>query len=239
MKIYIFLLFIISLIKAEEENKKEEDKKIVLTEEEIDKYLFCASLFHYKIHKDEALIDEINKKLNTSSRDDAFNKVGSVILVKCFKNVPINTVRNYFSKGLYIKLINNTMHESFQEYYDIDYSEYKNKDDLLLTDEEYDSSLKFQKALEIYNNRTSKYNEELRKKEDKMKKEDLERGEYIRKDSERVKTIEKNLLNLPNYIKVIIFIIFFGAVFGGIISFLRFVNDKSKKKDKKKKKKVQ
>ena len=131
------------------------------------------------------------------------------------------------------------MHESFQEYYDIDYSEYKNKDDLLLTDEEYDSSLKFQKALEIYNNRTSKYNEELRKKEDKMKKEDLERGEYIRKDSERVKTIEKNLLNLPNYIKVIIFIIFFGAVFGGIISFLRFVNDKSKKKDKKKKKKLQ
>ena len=233
---YLLIFNLILLIIAEEEILLTLDiSSYGLTEEEIDKLLFCGVLFQYKIHQDEKKITDMGTKFNVSDMDEIFDKVGSYILYNCANSVNIETAQTHFKNGQYIEELKDEDYQKYKKYYEIDYSRYTSRNDLIITDEEYNMTDKFKKAYEIHH----KILNEINKKTDENRRKEYEKSkEKKRKEEERVKAIENNLLNLPNYVKAIIFIIVFGVFFGGCFYFIRSKNNKDKK-DKKKKKKNQ
>ena len=250
MKKYLLLfliLFIIELLKCEEnENIKNidynklnnfDDKayaefnnsldNITVTKEEIDKLLFCGVLLQIKVRLDEKIIEEIAAELNQPTKEEALDIIGGHLLSKCFNRVSLKTAQKFFVDGLYMKEIENKEYEQYSEYHDIDYNIFRNRKDLKVNETEIEMILKFYKALNIHNQRQDAL-EENRRKEQK-------------ENEEKIKAVGIDLLNIPTYIKSIVFIIVFGLVFGGCLYFVNSIINKPKKdkKDKKKKKKNQ
>ena len=233
---YLLIFNLILLIRAEKEETIEIDiSESGLTEQEIDKLLFCGVLFQYKIHQDEKILNDMGTKLNVSDMNEVFDKVGSDILYNCVNSVNIETAQTHFKKAQYILQLKDEDYPKYEKYYEVDYNRYTKIDDLIISDELYNLTDKFKKAYEIHH---KILNEIDKKTSEKQRMEYDKSREEQRKEEERVKAIENNILNLPNYIKAIIFIIVFGAFFGGCFYFIRSKNNKDKK-DKKKKKKVQ
>ena len=234
MKRYLLIFNLIFLIISQEEIKLNIDiTDSGLTEEEVDKLLFCGVLFQYKLHQDEKILKDIGTKLNVSSMDQVFDKVGSSILCNCVNSVSIDEAEAHFKTGQYKGVLKDEDYKKYEKYYDVDYSRYTSEDDLIIADEEYDMSDKFKKAYDIHHKILKEIN---KKTEERQRIQDVKFREEQKKEEEKIKAIEKNLLNLPNYVKTLIFIIVFGAFFGGCFYFIRSKNNQTKK-DKKKKKK--
>ena len=233
---YLIIFNLILLISADEKVQVSIDiSDSGLNEQEIDKLLFCGVLFQYKLHEDEKELKDMGTKFNVSSMDEVFDKVGSDILYNCVNAVKIEVAQIHFKNGQYKAVLKDEDYQKYEKYYEVDYSRYTSRDDLILSDEEYNMTDKFKKAYEIHH----KILNEINKKTDESRRKEYEKSkEKKRKEEERVKAIENNLLNLPNYVKAIIFIIVFGVFFGGCFYFIRSKSNKEKK-DKKKKKKNQ
>ena len=233
---YLLIFNLILLIIAEEEIKLNIDvSDSGLTEKEIDKLLFCGVLFQYKLHQDEKVINDMGTKFNVSSMDEVFDKIGCYILNNCVNSVKIEVAQTHFKNGQYIAELKDEDYQKYEKYFEVDYNRYTSIDDLIITDEEYNMINKFKKAYEIHH---KIINEVKKATEEKQRKLFEKSKNEQRKEEERIKVIENNLLNLPNYVKAIIFIIVFGAFFGGCFYFIRSKNYKAKH-DKKKKKKNQ
>ena len=200
---------------------------ITITNEETDKLLFCGALLQIKVRNEEKIIDDLALELNESTKEDAYDKIGSYLMYNCYNNVKLKTARTYFSEGLYIKEIDKTDFDYYSKLHDVDYSIFKTKADLLRSDEEIDIILKFHKALEIHN-----------KKQDEI---DANRMKAEKENEGKIKAAGIDLISIPNYVKIILFIIVFGSLFGGSLYYVNSIINKPKKdkKDKKKKKKTQ
>lgn len=233
---YLLIFNLILLILTEEEIRLDIDiSDSGLNEQEIDILLFCGVLFQYKLHQDEKELKDMGTKLNVSNMDEVFDKVGSDILYNCVNSVKIEVAQSHFKNGQYTTVLKDEDYEKYEKYYKVDYSQYTSLDNLIISDEQYNLTEKFKKAYEIHH----KILNEINKKTDEKRRKDYEKSkEDQRKEEEKIKAIENNLLNLPNYVKAIIFIIVFGVFFGGCFYFIRSKNNKAKK-DKKKKKKNQ
>ena len=63
-----------------------------LTYDEMDTMIFCSILIQESIQKKKKEIEDIIKKLNSSSSDQVYDKIGTDIFEYCTKNVDINIV---------------------------------------------------------------------------------------------------------------------------------------------------
>ena len=196
-------------------------ENITVTDEEIDKILFCSALMQIKLEKDAKLLENLIEESKTKN-EDKFDKIGSYLVFKCFKSVNLKIARKHFNRGFYIDEINNKKYENYKEYHDFDYSDFKDSEK---SDEEIEFIYKFYKTLNIYNKKKSEI-------DDKEHKEEFER---------KIKPIGIDLLNnTPTYAKIILFFIVFGIIFGGSLYYINSIIKKPKnhKKEKKKKKKI-
>ena len=71
-----------------------------LTYDEMDTMMFCSILIQETIQKKKKEIDKISEKLNSSSSDQVYDKIGTDIFEYCTKHADINIVNKYF-KNLY------------------------------------------------------------------------------------------------------------------------------------------
>jgi len=198
-------------------------ENITVTDEEVDKLLFCSALMQMKLEKDAKILENLIEKSKETNHEDKYDKIGSYLVFKCFNSVSLKVARKHFNHGFYIDEINNKKFENYKEYHDFDYSDLKDSEK---SDEEIELIYKFYKALEIYNKKKSEI-------DDKEQKEEFHK---------KIKPVGLDLLrSVPAYVKAIIFIVVFGIIFGGSLYYINSIIKKPKKdkKDKKKKKKNQ
>ena len=201
-------------------------ENLTLSEEEVDKYLFCGALLQMKVKKDLNIIEEIANNVKDKYLDNVYDQIGTAIIEKCLENASPKTIHKHFSNGLYIEEITEDYYKYYNSYYDIDYntilkekSENRNQNDL-------DHIYKVQKAIDIHN-----------KKQQEAKKRLEEEENYEKDNHEKIKAVGVDLLKVPYYLKVFLFVIVFGALFGGTLYYINSIINKPKKEKKEKKKK--
>ena len=201
-------------------------ENITVTDEEVDKLLFCSALMQMKLEKDAKILENLIEKSKETNNEEKYDKIGSYLVFKCFNSVNLKVARKHFNGGFYIDEINDKKFENYKEYHDFDYSDLNDSEK---SEEEIELIYKFYKALEIYNKKKSEI-------DDKEQKEEFHK---------KIKPVGLDLLrSVPAYVKAIIFIVVFGIIFGGSLYYINSIikkpkKDKKDKKEKKKKKKNQ
>ena len=201
--------------------------KIELDEEEIDKLIFCGTFSEIKIHNEEKIINETIDRLK-GNKYLVHDKINNYLLNKCFQAIDLKIAREVVLNGKYLVEINQNLYEKYKSIFSIDYSMLRTKDDLKKTEEETQAGYKVYKAFQILN---------LRQKREgvKNKNNDKEKTDN-KKHKKNKRQINLELFNMPTYIKAIIFLIVFVAIFGGILYIVNSITKKPNK-DKKKRKK--
>lgn len=217
MKKFIIFLFISFAFCDNIDKYLTSMKDFNITINEMDKILYCSVVYQLKLDQDESKISEIIKRLNMTKDEELYEKITDEMLEKCFNKVNDNTVSEYFQNLTYIKEI--FWQKEYNDYVDIDYNKFQTKKDLELTVNEEIISYKYNKLIQVYQ----------QKKEDEREK--------IENESKRVRIGKVDLENIPGYIKTILFLVVFGLLFGCCLWFLGSLG-KSQKLDKKKKKKT-
>ena len=201
-------------------------ENITVTDEEVDKLLFCSALMQIKLEKDSKILENLIEQSKETNSEDKYDKIGSYLVFKCFNSVSLKVARKHFNRGFYIDEINDKKFENYKDYHDFDYSDLKDSEK---SEEEIELIYKFYKALEIYNKKKSEI-------DDKEQKEEFHK---------KIKPVGVDLLRtVPTYVKAIIFVIVFGILFGGSLYYINSIikkpkKEKKDKKEKKKKKKTQ
>ena len=244
MKSFLLILNLILLISSDDFDTQIDISNTGLTIEEIDRLLFCGVMFQYKINKDEKLLGSLAKEYNISNIYDLYDKIRCIILNQCMDLIAPETVSKFFKNGRYFLQMTKNDYESFKNLYDVDYDQFKAIEDFKIKDEETYILNKFKKAYEVHHKVTDKIEKLKKEKEEELRKENIKRSNKIKEEKkieeEKIKAIEKKLLNLPDYVRTILFFTVIAALFGGCLYFVNLVNNKNKsKKDKKKKKKNQ
>ena len=244
MKRFLLILNLLLLISSEDSDDQLDISNTGLTIQEIDRLLFCGVLFQYKITQDEKTIGNIIKEYNVSNPYELYDKIRCIILYKCMDLVDIETANTYFKNGRYLLQMTKNDFENFKTIYEVDYEQLKSIEDFKIKDEESYLLNKFKKAYEVHHKVNDKIDKLQKQKKEEIRKEKIMRGNKIKeerkKEEEKIKAIENKLLNLPDYVRSILFFIVIAALFGGCLYFVKLINDKNKsKKDKKKKKKNQ
>ena len=190
-----------------------------LSFDEMDKMIFCTFVIQntLKDKKDDLL--NIQTKMNLSSPNIIYEKIGTDMFEKCNKNADINTVNKYIKNLTYFN--NFKFEKSFKPLIDIDFDKYNNESDLVLTMEQQVLMYKYQSVEEIFRQKRADQREAFEQEEKKIKIGSLE------------------LDQIPNYIKFTAFLVVLLIIFGGIFYFLKTLEKKPKDKKKNKKKKTQ
>lgn len=199
--------------------------KIELTEEELDKLIFCGTINQIKLHNDEKIINEVIERIQ-ENQYLVNDKIANYLANKCFKTIDLETARKVAVNGLYIVNITDDLYNKYKSYFVYDYAAIRNKDDLAKTEEEIQISYKIYKAFQIHEAR------------DKREKKSDDEPKNNREQRKGKLDVGIEFLNIPTYIKGTIFIIVFGLIFGGILYYVNIITKKqNKEKNKKKKKK--
>ena len=190
-----------------------------LSFDEMDKMIFCTFVIQntLKDKKDDLL--NIQTKMNLSSPNIIYEKIGTDMFEKCNKNADINTVNKYIKNLTYFNNFKNE--KSFKPLIDIDFDKYNNESDLVLTMEQQILMYKYQSVEEVFRQKRADQREEYEQKKKKIK----------------IGSIE--LDQIPNYVKFTAFLVVLLIIFGGIFYFLKTLEKKPKDKKKNKKKKTQ
>ena len=244
MKRFLLFLNLVLLISSEDSEHHIDFSNTGLTIEEIDRLLFCGMMSQYKINQDENKLGNIAKEYNISHFYELYDKIRCIILYKCMDLVDNETVSTYFKNGRYHKQMTKNDFDNFKNLYEVDYEKFKDKEYFKIKDEEKSLLNKFKKAYEIHYKVTDEIEKIKKQRQGESREEKIMRENKIkeerRKEQEKIKDIENKLLNLPDYVRSILFFVVIAALFGGCLYFVNLINNKNKsKKDKKKKKKNQ
>ena len=194
-----------------------------LTYDEMDTMMFCSILIQESIQKKKKEIEDIIKKLNSSSSDQVYDKIGTDIFEYCTKNVDINIVNKYI-KNLYYS--NNFKWEkSFDSLTQINSTKYNNKTDLYLTQNQRILMFLFEKVNELFRQKRADQTVDFQKE--------------IQQENQKIKIGNFDMNNIPIGIKLGIFLIVIIVLFGGVFYFLKKMEKKPKDKKKNKKKKTE
>ena len=190
-----------------------------LSFDEMDTMIFCTFVIQNTLKDKKDDLSKLQEKMNLSSPNIIYEKIGTDMFEKCNKNAAINIVNKYIKNLTYF---NNFKYEkSFKSLIDIDFDKYNNESDLILTMDQQVLMYKYQSVEEVFRQKRADQREAYEQEEKKIKIGSLE------------------LDQIPNYIKFTAFLVVLLIIFGGIFYFLKTLEKKPKDKKKNKKKKTQ
>ena len=184
---------------------------------EMDTIMLCALVVQESVRKQKDDIEKVQKRLNLTSPNSVYDKVGTDIFEKCNKEINITLVNKYFKN---ITFVNDFEWEKvFDDYTKIDFDKYKNESDLRYTMAQQILMYKYHKVDEIY----------------RQKKAD-EREKYLN-ENKKIRIGNYDMDNIPLSIKLGIFLVILIIFFGGCFYLLKTLQKKPLEKKKKEKKK--
>ena len=191
-----------------------------LSYEEMDTMIFCTFVIQDTLREKKSDIEKIQKRLNLSSPNQVYEKLGTDMFEKCNKNADVNLVNKYVINLTYFD--NFKMEKSFKSLSDLDFDKYNNISDLALTMEQQILMYKYQSVEEIF----------------RQKRAD-QRDTVDNANTNKIKIGNFDIDNIPSPIKFGSLLIVLILIFGGIFYFLKKLEKKPKDKKKNKKKKTQ
>ena len=197
----------------------DKDRPFNLTYDEMDKMIFCTFIVQETIREKKTDFEAIQKKMNLSTPNPIYEKLGTDMFEKCNNKVDINIVSKFIKNMTYFN--NFKMDKSYKALVELDYDKYNNESDLVLTMEQQVLMYKYQRVEDIF----------------RQKRADLR--DTIDKDNQKIKIGNLELDNIPSSIKFTAFLAVLAILFGGIFYFLKKLEKKPKDKKKNKKKKIQ
>ena len=197
----------------------DKDRPFNLTYDEMDKMIFCTFIVQETIREKKTDFEAIQKKMNLSTPNPIYEKLGTDMFEKCNNKVDINIVSKFIKNMTYFN--NFKMDKSYKALVELDYDKYSNESDLVLTMEQQVLMYKYQRVEDIF----------------RQKRADLR--DTIDKDNQKIKIGNLELDNIPSSIKFTAFLGVLAILFGGIFYFLKKLEKKPKDKKKNKKKKIQ
>lgn len=197
----------------------DKDRPFNLTYDEMDKMIFCTFIVQETIREKKEDFEAIQKKMNLSTPNPIYEKLGTDMFEKCNNKVDINIVSKFIKNMTYFN--NFKMDKSYKALVELDYDKYNNESDLVLTMEQQVLMYKYQRVEDIF----------------RQKRADLR--DTIDKDNQKIKIGNLELDNIPSSIKFTAFLGVLAILFGGIFYFLKKLEKKPKDKKKNKKKKIQ
>ena len=197
----------------------DKDRPFNLTYDEMDKMIFCTFIVQETIREKKDDFEAIQKKMNLSTPNPIYEKLGTDMFEKCNNKVDINIVSKFIKNMTYFN--NFKMDKSYKALVELDYDKYNNESDLVLTMEQQVLMYKYQRVEDIF----------------RQKRADLR--DTIDKDNQKIKIGNLELDKIPSSIKFTAFLGVLAILFGGIFYFLKKLEKKPKDKKKNKKKKIQ
>jgi hypothetical protein len=197
----------------------DKDRPFNLTYDEMDKMIFCTFIVQETIREKKEDFEAIQKKMNLSTPNPIYEKLGTDMFEKCNNKVDINIVSKFIKNMTYFN--NFKMDKSYKALVELDYDKYNNESDLVLTMEQQVLMYKYQRVEDIF----------------RQKRADLR--DTIDKDNQKIKIGNLELDNIPSSIKFTAFLGVLAILFGGIFYFLKKLEKKPKDKKKNKRKKIQ
>ena len=191
-----------------------------LSNDEMDKMIFCTFVIQNTLKDKKDDLIGLQKKMNLTSPNIIYEKIGTDMFEKCNKNADINIVNKYIKNLTYFNNFKNE--KSFKPLVDIDFDKYNNESDLVLTMEQQILMYKYQSVEEVF----------------RQKRAD-QRDTTVKENNEKIKIGNFDIDNIPGSIKFSMLLLFLILIFGGVFYFLKKMEKKPKDKKKNKKKKTQ
>ena len=228
--IYSLLFYFIksqSQIKSNNSSKTDNEeiidytKKFNLTIDEMDKMLLCSIFIQKALSKDKDRIEALINKTNIPEENHylVFDKIGSDIFERCYKDIEMKTVRKYFYNLSTVGDLD--WDNKYDKYVEIDYDKYLKESNFNLTEEQKLLSIKFNA---------------VKQRLTEKQKEEQEKKEKIKEEQYKLKIGNFDIDNIPDNLKGFFFVLVFAIIFAGSIYLLKTLVNKPKKVKQKKKK---
>ena len=190
-----------------------------LSFDEMDKMIFCTFVIQNTLRDKKTDLENVQKKMNLSSPNMIYEKLGTDMFEKCNKNADINIVNKYVKNLTYFD--NFKLEKSFKSLVDIDFDKYNNQSDLVLTMDQQVLMYKYQSVEEVFRQKRA------------------DQREAHEQENQKIKIGSLELDQIHSYVKFTAFLVVLLIIFGGIFYFLKTLEKKPKDKKKNKKKKTQ
>ena len=200
--------------------KYDKNRPFNMTDNEMDTMIFCTFVIQGSLQGKRSEIEKIQKRMNLTSPNQVYEKVGTDMFEKCNLLVDIKIVNKFVKNLTYFD--NFKMDKSFNIYCDVDFDKYNNITDLSLTMEQQILMYKYQSVEEVF----------------RQKRAD-QRDTTVKENNEKIKIGNFDIDNIPGSIKFSMLLLFLILIFGGVFYFLKKMEKKPKDKKKNKKKKTQ
>jgi len=188
-----------------------------MTIDEMDTMILCTGVVQEHFKRKKAEVEDLQKKLNLSSSNPIYEKVGTDIFEKCNKNLDIKIVNEHIKN---LSFFNNfKWRKEFEELSKVDYDKYNNETDLRLTMDQQILMYKYQRVDELFRQKRA------------------DEREFNEEENQKLKIGKLDMDSIPSSIKFLIFLVILVLLFGGIFYLLKSVEKKPKDKKKKEKKK--
>ena len=189
-----------------------------LTYDEMDTMMFCSIIIQEALRTKKKEIEEITKKLNLSSTNPVYDKIGTDIFEQCNKKAGMDIVNKYIRNLTYLN--NFKWEKNFENFATINFTKYNNQSDLILTQSQRVLMYLYQRVDELFR----------QKRADKR--------DEIEQENQKIKIGNLDMDSIPNSFKFEALLIVIILLFGGVFYFLKQMQKKPKDKKKNKKKKM-
>ena len=217
--IFSITFLIIILCQKEKETHSNENDNLNMTNYEMDKLMSCSYIITLKTQEDKDLIYSVKNKLNTTQQDKIAAKIYTDMFEKCVNTIKEESVLKIF-KNLKL-VIEPEYSEDVRKLVEMDYTIYNDNINFNLTINQQILIYKFQKVRELFQKKKEKNFDEDRENEGGEENEPFESNTY-------------DIMKMPKYVNVIMFVIVFGFLFLGSYFLLKKLTYKPEKKKKKK-----
>ena len=210
----LLFYFIISQSQNKSSNSSKTDneeiidytKKFNLTIDEMDKMLLCSIFIQKALSKDKDRIEALINKTNIPEENHylVFDKIGSDIFERCYKDIEMKTVRKYFYNLSTVGDLD--WDNKYDKYVEIDYDKYLKESNFNLTEEQKLLSIKFNA---------------VKQRLTEKQKEEQEKKEKIKEEQYKLKIGNFDIDNIPDNLKGLFFVLVFAIIFVGSIYLLK------------------
>ena len=210
----LLFYFIISQSQNKSSNSSKTDneeiidytKKFNLTIDEMDKMLLCSIFIQKALSKDKDRIEALINKTNIPEENHylVFDKIGSDIFERCYKDIEMKTVRKYFYNLSTVGDLD--WDNKYDKYVEIDYDKYLKESNFNLTEEQKLLSIKFNA---------------VKQRLTEKQKEEQEKKEKIKEEQYKIKIGNFDIDNIPDNLKGLFFVLVFAIIFVGSIYLLK------------------